>query len=104
MPSTRPSIRRPVLMREFVLSVRPHAALEVDVRIAHLIARRAVADNEQQNILGGSIDEAMRIAGSGRKADAHAGFERLDAGVALQFDFAFENIDELVLPRMGVAR
>ena len=57
-----------VLAREFVLAIPSHAGVEVDVGIAHLIARGAVADDEQNNILGGSVDEPVGIAGPGGEA------------------------------------
>jgi len=37
-------------------------------RDSHLIARGAVADDEQNNILGGSVDEPVGIAGPGGEA------------------------------------
>jgi hypothetical protein len=103
VPTTGISIRSPVLSRENVPAIGSHSAVHVGVGIAHFIARRAVADDEQEHILGGPVDEPMRIAGYCREAGAHARAQRFDAGIGLQIDFALEDIDELILPRVRVA-
>ena len=85
------SVGRPVLARESVFAVGAHAAMQVDVRIAHLIARGAVANDEQKHVRGRSVDEPMRVAGPRRKAGALAGVQRLHPGVGLELDLALRD-------------
>ena len=94
------SVATAVLLGEAILAVRQRHAGEIDIGIDHLIARRAIANHEKHNVAIGLVEEAVCIAGTGRKADTGAGLHRLLAGVGLERRFAFEDIDELVLARM----
>jgi hypothetical protein len=91
-------------VREGVFAVGAHAPTHVDVGIAHFIAGGAVANDEQNNVPGGPVDEPMGVVGAGREAGAKAGAQHFHPGVGFQFDLALQNIDELVLARVRVAR
>ena len=72
--------------------------MEIDVRIAHLVARRAVANHEQNHVRGRSVDEPMGGPGPGRKASALAG--RCSASPTASVSSStspLENVDELIL-------
>src|SRR5262245_39080564 len=95
------SIRRAVLMGEFPLRVRSEYSLDVVRGIADLVASAAVADLEIDHVAIGAVDEMMR-GPAGRKAGAHAGGQCRLAAIGHQSRLAFENKDELVLPRMAM--
>ena len=90
-------------MRESISAARARAAMQVDVRIAHLVARCAVANDEQNHDPRPSVDKPMRVPGPRRKAGALAGVQHLHSSVGLELDLALENVDELILARVRVA-
>lgn len=66
-------VGRTVLVHENKFAVSAHAAMEVDVRIAHLMACGPVAHDEQKHVRGRPVDEPVRGAAFRRKARAQAG-------------------------------
>jgi hypothetical protein len=78
--------------------------LDVVVGIHALVARRAVADLEVDDLLDGLVQQVVRVAAAGLEPRAHAGRKRRAALVGLERRAALQDVDELVLPRMRVAQ
>ena len=49
------------------------------------------------------VQEMVRVTQAGLEAGAHAGPQRSLAGIGDQYRLAVDDVDELVLARMGVA-
>lgn len=71
--------------------------MQINVRIADLVARCAVADDEQNHVRLRSVDKPMRVPGPRRKTSALAGMQRLDPSVGLELNLTLENVDKLIL-------
>ena len=91
------SIRRSIFVPEGESSIRLHAAVQVNIGIDHFVTCGSIPNDKQQDILLGSVDESVRVAGPSRKARAHSGSERFNASVGFQLNVALQNPYELVL-------
>jgi hypothetical protein len=69
----------------------------------YFIARRPIADHEDDRILLREIQEMIAVARSGRKADAGAGLNGFATRVGHKHEFALEHVNELVLLGMSVS-
>src|SRR5262245_22995484 len=91
------SIRRAVLVGEAPLAVGAQRGLDVVVGVGPLVAGRAIADLQQDDVGVGAVDEVMGVAGARLEADAHAGAELGRPGVGHQRGPALEHVHQLVL-------
>jgi hypothetical protein len=64
--------------------------MQVDIGIAHFVALGAVANHEQKNVLGGSVDEPVGVVASGREAGAQASAQTPPVQRWFQLDLAFQ--------------
>ena len=78
--------------------------LEIVVWIAAFVTRRPVADFEVHDLLAGFVDQAVRVACARLEACALAGRELLPSLVGVQRGPALQDVDELILPRVRVAK
>ena len=96
-------VRRSVLVNKRPRAVRQHS-LEIVVGIAAFVTRRPVADFEVHDLFAGFVDQAVGVARARLEPCALAGCELLPPFVGVQRGPALQDVDELVLPRVGVAK
>ena len=96
-------VRRSVLVNKRPRAVRQHS-LEIVVGIAAFVTRRPVADFEVHDLLGRLVDEAVCVARASLETGAHAWRELVPPFISVQRGPASQDVDELVLPRVRVAK
>jgi len=95
------SITRAVLMQEDPLPIGAKSSLEIVVGIEDFISLAAIANLEVEDLALGPVDEV--VCPTGRwKSGAHAGAKQCLAFIRHEGRFAFQNIDEFVLPAVPV--
>ena len=77
---------------------------EVVIGIASFVSRCPVADFEIHNLFCGFIDQAVSIACACLETCAHSRTELGSTFVGVQRGLPFENVDELVLPGVGMTK
>ena len=91
-------------MNKLPLSIFAEAGLDIVGRIGDAVARAPVADFEVDDRLGRAVDEVMPGAGTSLESGAHAGRQGGLAGVCHHQRLARQDINELVLLRVGMAQ
>ena len=97
------SVRLAILVPE-----APRAALKVSlniiVRVEHAITGRAITDLKIDDNLAAAVYELMTTALPGLKAGTHTWPQLGLAGLGYQGGGTFKDVDELVLPGVGMAK
>src|SRR6185437_15444342 len=75
---------------------------QIDVRIGDFVAWRAVSYDQKGCIIVGRIQEVMTIASACRECDAGAWPDRLASRIGDEDKFTLDDVNELILFRMGV--
>src|SRR5215471_15769572 len=75
---------------------------QIDVRIGDFIAWRAVSHDQKSSIFVGHIQEVVAVPCARRECDAGTRPDRLATRIGHKDKFAFNDVNELILFRMGV--
>src|SRR3569832_1885433 len=97
------SIRRTVLVEEAPLAV-DEGGEQIVVGVGDFVARRAVADFQNQHVFAGFVQQLAGIASACPEAGAHAGRQAHAAFVGTQGGRSGEDVDQFVLPGMRMAQ
>lgn len=97
------SVRRSVLVGEVPFAVL-EIGLDIIVRVRPLISGSSIADLEVDDDFGSVVYQVVCITRSGLKASAHARRELSIALVSSQRRIAAEDVDELVLFGVTMAK
>src|SRR5262249_5954799 len=98
------SVGRAVPARHASARVRraPHE-IDVAVGVIRDVLGIAVADHQVHGGARATVEHLVAVAAAGGEAGAHAGRQRLLAGVAAQQQLPLEHVYELILVRVPVA-
>jgi hypothetical protein len=89
-------------MTKLLYSIGTGLQLQVDVRISDFVAWRAVSHDQEGCIIVGRIQEVMTIASACRECDAGAWSDRLVCRIGDEDEFTLDDVNELILFRVGV--
>ena len=87
---------------KFLYSIGTGLLLQVDVRVRDFVVCRAVSHDQKGCIIVGLIQEVMTIASACRECDAGAWPDRLASGIGDEDEFTLDDVNELILFRVGV--
>jgi hypothetical protein len=96
-------IRRAILVDKLPLAFHEQG-LEVVIGIASFVARRSVADFEVHDFFGGFVYQAVSVSRARLETCAHAWTELDSTFVSVQRWPTLEDVDELVLPGVGMTK
>jgi hypothetical protein len=97
------SVRRSILVGEMPFAVL-EIGLNIIVRVRPLVSGSSIADLDIDDDFGCIVYQVMCVTGAGLKASAHARRELGIAFVSSQRGMAAEDVDELVLFGVTVAK
>src|SRR6266853_3084024 len=96
-------VRLTVLVYELPLSLHEQG-FEVVIWIASLVSRRSVADFEINDFFSCFVQQALSVTSTRFEARAHSRRELGSAFVGVQCRPPLQDVDEFVLPSVGVAK
>src|SRR5262245_52277895 len=89
-------------MAKLLYSIGTGLQLQVDVRISDFVAWRAVSNDQKGCIIVGCIQEMMAIASACRECNESAWPDRLASRIGDEDEFTLDDVNELILLRVGV--